>query len=47
MNNIKLKEIAEMLTIKDLLEKYPTGILSVVSDTFDLWKVCTKYITST
>lgn len=44
MNNIKLKEIAEMLTIKDLLEKYPTGILSVVSDTFDLWKVCTKYL---
>ena len=44
MNNIKLKEIAEMLTIKDLLEKYPTGILSIVSDTFDLWKVCTKYL---
>jgi nicotinamide phosphoribosyltransferase len=33
-----------MLTIKDLLEKYPTGILSIVSDTFDLWKVCTKYL---
>lgn len=44
MNNIKLKEIAEMLTIKDLLEKYPTGILSIVSDTFDLWKVCIKYL---
>ena len=44
MNNTKLKEIAEMLTIRDLLEKYPTGILSVVSDTFDLWKVCTKYL---
>ena len=44
MNNIKLKEIAEMLTIKDLLEKYPIGILSIVSDTFDLWKVCTKYL---
>ncbi len=44
MENIKVKEIAEMLTIKELLEKYPTGILSIVSDTFDLWKVITKYL---
>ena len=41
---IKYQEIAEMLTIRDLLRKYPTGILSVVSDTFDLWKVLTKYL---
>ena len=41
---IKYKEIAEMLTIRDLLEKYPKGIISVVSDTFDLWKVVTKYL---
>jgi nicotinamide phosphoribosyltransferase len=27
-----------------LLEIYPTGILSVVSDTWDLWRVCTEYI---
>jgi nicotinamide phosphoribosyltransferase len=26
------------------LETYPTGILSVVSDTWDLWKVCTEHI---
>ena len=44
MNNIKLKEIAEMLTIKDLLETYPTGILSVVSDTWDLWNVITNIL---
>ena len=41
---IKYKEIAEMLTIKDLLEKYPKGVISVVSDTFDLWKVVSKYL---
>ncbi len=27
-----------------LMEVYPTGILSVVSDTWDLWKVLTKYV---
>ncbi len=41
---IKYKEIAEMLTIKDLLEKYPKGVISIVSDTFDLWKVVSKYL---
>lgn len=34
----------EISTFKRLLDKYPTGILSVVSDTWDLWKVCTEYI---
>ena len=36
-NNIR--EIAEMLALRDLIRKYPTGILSVVSDTFNLWDV--------
>jgi nicotinamide phosphoribosyltransferase len=27
-----------------LLDTYPTGILSVVSDTWDLWKVCTEHV---
>lgn len=27
-----------------LMSQYPTGILSIVSDSFDLWQVCTKYI---
>jgi nicotinamide phosphoribosyltransferase len=26
------------------LETYPKGILSVVSDTWDLWKVCTEHV---
>ena len=34
----------EIETFKRLLEIYPTGILSVVSDTWDLWKVCTEYL---
>ncbi len=34
----------EITTFKRLLGLYPTGILSVVSDTWDLWKVCTEYL---
>lgn len=34
----------EIGTFKSLLDKFPTGILSVVSDTWDLWVVCTKYL---
>lgn len=30
---------------KRLMKQYPTGILSVVSDSFDLWQVCTKFVT--
>jgi nicotinamide phosphoribosyltransferase len=35
----------EVQTFRRLLNTYPTGILSVVSDTWDLWKVCTEYVT--
>lgn len=35
---------AEIDTFKRLLDLYPNGILSVVSDTWDLWKVCTEYL---
>ena len=35
----------EVGTFRRLLNTYPTGILSVVSDTWDLWKVCTDYVT--
>lgn len=35
---------SEIDTFKRLLKTYPTGILSVVSDTWDLWKVCTEYL---
>jgi nicotinamide phosphoribosyltransferase len=34
----------EVGTFRRLLETYPTGILSVVSDTWDLWKVVTDYV---
>ncbi len=37
----------ELQTFKRLITKvYPNGIVSVVSDTWDLWKVCTEYITA-
>ncbi|RZK61235.1 MAG: nicotinate phosphoribosyltransferase, partial [Pedobacter sp.] len=35
---------SEVETFKRLLELFPKGILSVVSDTWDLWKVCTEYL---
>lgn len=34
----------EIKTFERLLKLYPTGILSVVSDTWDLWKVLTEYL---
>jgi nicotinamide phosphoribosyltransferase len=34
----------EVGTFRRLLETYPNGILSVVSDTWDLWKVCTEHV---
>ncbi len=34
----------EIETFRRLLETYPSGILSVVSDTWDLWKVCTEHV---
>jgi nicotinamide phosphoribosyltransferase len=34
----------ELQTIKNLMETFPTGILSIVSDTWDLWKVITMYL---
>src|SRR6185503_3719116 len=38
-------DIAEFETFERLLfDVYPTGILSIVSDTWDLWKVLTDYV---
>lgn len=34
----------ELGAFKRLLEQFPTGILSVVSDSFDLWKVLTEFL---
>ncbi len=37
----------ELETFKRLItETYPEGIVSIVSDTWDLWKVCTEYLTA-
>lgn len=38
------KKEEEIKTFERLLDLYPSGILSVVSDTWDLWKVCTEYV---
>lgn len=40
----KIQQVAEMLLLKDLLDTYPTGIISIVSDTFNLWDVCVEYL---
>ena len=34
----------EISTFRRLMKTYPTGILSVVSDTWDLWNVLTSYL---
>ncbi len=34
----------EIDTLKYLMNEYPKGILSVVSDTWDLWKLITEYL---
>lgn len=34
----------EITTFRHLMEQFPTGILSIVSDTWDLWKVLTDYL---
>lgn len=34
----------ELETFRYLMEQFPTGILSIVSDTWDLWKVLTEYL---
>jgi nicotinamide phosphoribosyltransferase len=37
----------ELETFKRLItEIYPSGIISIVSDTWDLWKVCTEYLSA-
>jgi nicotinamide phosphoribosyltransferase len=38
------KTINEDAYIKHLLKTYPIGILSMVSDTFNIWDICTKYL---
>ena len=35
----------EIEGFKRIIDLYPSGIVSVVSDSFDLWAVCTKFVT--
>jgi nicotinamide phosphoribosyltransferase len=41
---IKKTVTDELTGIRELLSKYPAGIFSMVSDTFDLWRMCTEYL---
>ena len=34
----------ELGTFRNLMKTFPTGILSIVSDTWDLWNVCTEML---
>lgn len=43
---ITKKVTDELNGIRELLSKFPTGIFSMVSDTFDLWRMCTEYLPS-
>jgi len=36
--------MGESQMLKYFMDQYPTGILSVVSDTFDLWQLITKFL---
>lgn len=36
----------EIVGFERILDQFPAGIVSVVSDSFDLWKVCTEYVTT-
>jgi nicotinamide phosphoribosyltransferase len=38
------RELAEQLSIVRLLNDFPEGIVSYVSDTYDLWAVCSKIL---
>ena len=38
------RSLGESQMITDWLEIFPKGILSIVSDTFDLWKLITEYL---
>lgn len=41
----KIFTVGEKQMIIDWLKEFPTGILSIVADTFDLWKLLLEYLT--
>jgi len=44
VSTTKIFTVGEQQMIADWLEEFPKGILSIVSDTFDLWKLITEYL---
>lgn len=44
VSTTKIFTVGEKQMIKDWLDLFPTGILSIVSDTFDLWKLVSEYL---
>ena len=44
VSTTKIFTVGEQQMIADWLVDFPKGILSIVSDTFDLWKLVTKYL---
>lgn len=44
VSTTKIFTVGEKQMLIDWLKEFPTGILSVVADTFDLWKLVTEYL---
>jgi nicotinamide phosphoribosyltransferase len=44
VSTTKIFTVGEQQMIADWLKIFPEGILSIVSDTFDLWKLITEYL---
>jgi nicotinamide phosphoribosyltransferase len=44
VSTTKIFTVGEQQMIADWLEIFPKGILSIVADTFDLWKLITEYL---
>ena len=44
VSTTKIFTVGEQQMIADWLQVFPKGILSIVSDTFDLWKLITEYL---
>jgi nicotinamide phosphoribosyltransferase len=44
VSTTKIFTVGEQQMITDWLSEFPEGILSIVADTFDLWKLITEYL---
>lgn len=44
VSTTKIFTVGEQQMLEDWMKIFPNGILSVVSDTFDLWKLVTEYL---